>query len=180
MADNGKLNPLLRDLRADLLKGRIEGTFEFAGRKFRMHTLSDEESVWRDSYVSMSSNMALISSRKCTTVAASISHIDDQSVDELFATSMPTDERLKGLLQNSEIDRRGFFRERVFEFLSQFDDGIVTEFFKFYNTLEERRNEVIKNLKNSSKGINTSPSSNTSSPADGPPAESTAAGSSFD
>jgi hypothetical protein len=178
MAENGKasLSTLLQDLKADLLQGRIEDTFEFAGRRFRLHTVNDSEALWRDQYVSMASNMAMLSSRKSATVAASISHINDQPISELFP--LPTDEQLLGMLKNSPEEMRSYFRERMYEFMSQFDDVIITEFFQFYGKLEERRAEVIKNLKKSSRGTESSTSSSTSSPEDGPSAAPTH-GSSF-
>lgn len=163
-----KLSVLLQDLRADLLRGRIEDVFEFAGRKFRMHTLSDGESVWRDMYVSTASNVALLSSMKGATVAAAISHVDDVPVQELF--SLPEDPKLVDYLKNSSDDLRNYYRERMHEFMLEFGDAIINEFHAFYRGLDERRREVIEQLKNSSKGTRTSESSSTSSPADGPPA----------
>lgn len=163
-----KMSKLLVDLRTDLLQGRIEDTFTFAGRTWRLHTLNDGEAVWRDQYVSVASNMALLSSRKCATVAASITHIDDHPVSELF--TVPNDPQIQGLLKNSAKDRADFYRERLFEYLSEFDDAIITQFFLFYSELEKRREGVIENLKGSSRGTTSSTSSSTSSPADGPSA----------
>jgi len=169
-AGNGrpKLSQLLLDLKADLLRGRIEDDFVFAQRRFRMHTLTDGEALWRDKFVSMASNMALMSSRMSATVAASISHINDVPIHDLF--EMPDDPKLVGFLKNSLEDREDFYRERMFEFMAQFDDNIVAEFHKFYTGLEGRRDEVIGQLKNSSKETSTSTSSSSSSPADGLPA----------
>lgn len=165
---NGKLSALMRDLRADLLKGRIEDEFEFAGRKFKMHTLSDGEAVWRDTYVSTASNVALLSSMKGATVAAAISHVDGIQTSDLF--NLPEDSKLVDYLKNNSEDLRNYYRERMHEFMLEFGDVIVTEFFNFYRQLEERRKAIIEQLKNSSKGTSSSESSNTSSPADGPPA----------
>lgn len=158
------LSPILLDLQADLLKGRIEDSFEFAGRQFRLHTLSDEEALWRDQYVSMASNMALLSSRKSATVAAATSHINGAAISELF--SMPQDPQLLGLIKNDPVEARSYFRERLYEYLQQFDDVIITEFFGFYGKLEERRAEVIKSLKASSEETGSSTSSSTSSAGD--------------
>jgi len=168
------MSQVLLDLKSDLLKGRIEDTFEFAGRRFRMHTLSDGEALWRDQYISMASNMALLSSRKSATAAAAISHINDMPIGELFP--LPEDEQLLGLLQNDPEEQRSYFRERLYEYLQQFDDTIITEFFKFYSELEERRAEVVSGLKAPSRKTASSTSNTTSSaPEDGPSLEAPAA-----
>jgi hypothetical protein len=156
---------VLLDLKSDLLKGRIEDTFEFAGRRFRLHTLSDGEALWRDQYVSMASNMALLSSRKSATVAAACSHVNDVPIAELFP--LPQDPQLLGLIKNDAEEMRSYFRERLYEFLQQFDDAIITEFFTFYGKLEERRAEVITRLKAPSRETDSSTSSTTASVEDG-------------
>jgi len=159
------LSPILLDLKADLLKGRIEDTFEFADRRFRLHTLSDGEALWRDQYVSMASNMALLSSRKSATVAAATSHVNETPISALFP--LPQDEQLLGLIRNDPDEMKSYFRERFYEYLQQFDDAIITEFFQFYGKLEERRAEVITRLKASSRETDSSTSSSTSSVEDG-------------
>lgn len=159
------LSQVLLDLKSDLLKGRIEDTFEFAGRRFRLHTLSDGEALWRDQYVSMASNMALLSSRKSATVAAACSHVNDVPIAELFP--LPQDPQLLGLIKNDAEEMRSYFRERLYEFLQQFDDAIITEFFTFYGKLEERRAEVITRLKAPSRETDSSTSSTTASVEDG-------------
>lgn len=186
MADgNGsapKESSLLQDLRADLMRGRIEDVYEFAGRRFRLHTLNDGEVVWRDQFISTASTLSLVSSQKACTVAAAISHINDQPTEALF--DLPEDPQLKAFLQNNPEDRRSWLRERMFAFISEWPDVVVTDFFLFYKGLESRREEVIKNLKNLSKGTSSSTSNSTSSAADGPPAAvvrpTTTPGSSFD
>ena len=156
---------LLLDLQSDLMQGRIEGVFTFANREFRMHTLNDGEALWRDGFISMASNMALLSSRKLATVAASISHINDAGLDEMFP--LPTDEQLLGLVQNDPEELKSYFREQLYGYLQQFEDVIITEFFKFYTSLEERRAEVITRLKASSRETDSSKSNSTSSVEDG-------------
>ena len=171
--DNGKsskprLSSVLADLRSDLLKGRIEDEFVFAERKFRMHTLSDGEAIWRDMFVSTASNAALLSSMRSATVAASISHVNGVAVSDLF--ELPDDPKLVDFLRNSPEEQRSFYRERMHEYMSEFGDVIISEFFSFYKSLEERRKAVIEQLKNSSKETESSISSSTSSRADGLPA----------
>lgn len=175
-----KLSGVLADLRSDLLRGRIEDDFTFAERKFRMHTLSDGEAIWRDMFVSTASNAALLSSMRSATVAASISHINGIPLSDLF--SLPPDPKLVEFLQNSPEEMRNFYRERMHEFMSEFGDVIIAEFYNFYKTLEERRKAVIENLKNSSRETDSSPSNNTSLAVDGLPAVAAATeihGSSF-
>ena len=165
---SGGISPILQDLKSDLMRGFIEETFEFANKRFRMHTMSDGEVSWRDKYVSMASNMALISSLKAPTLAVVISHINDQPIETLFP--LPTDEKLLAFMQNNPEDRRDYFREKLYHYLEEFPDIVVSELYRFYVSLDERRAQVIEQLKNSSKGTGSSQSSSTSSPVAGPPA----------
>lgn len=176
MAETGNgsgISPILLDLKQDLMKGFIEDTFEFAGKKFRMHTLSDGEVSWRDKYVSMASNMALISSLKAPTLSVAISHINDQPVATLWP--LPGDQKLKEFMENNPEDSRDYFREKMYHYLEELPDAAVSELYRFYVSLDERRAKVIENLKNSSKGTKSSASSSTSSPVAGPPAVEEAA-----
>lgn len=173
------LSPILKDLQADLLVGFIDDSLDFAQRRFRMHTLSDGELVWAHQYMTTASSMSLLSSRKSAVLAVAISHITPTGmlesgspeipVEELF--QLPGDPKLVEFLQNSPEERKGYFREKLYAFLSTLPDPMITELHTFYEKLAERREEVIKNLKKSSKETPSSHVSNTSSPADGLPAE---------
>ncbi len=178
--NTGGLSPLLQDLQADLLKGRIEDEFDFAGRKWRMATLSDGQLVWSYSYVTMASNLAMLTSRKAATLAAAISHIDGQPISTLF--DLPDDQKLKEFLLNDEDELVSFYREKLYAFLSPLPDRVITELYMFFETLEKRREEVITNLKGPSKKISCLVSSSTSSPEVGHPeaARTATHGSSFD
>lgn len=178
--NTGGMSPLLQDLQSDLLKGCIEDEILFAGRKFRVHTLSDGELIWSYSYVTMASNMAMLTSRKSATLAAAISHVDGQPISALF--DLPEDEKLKAFLLNDSDELTSYYREKMYAFLSPLPDRVITELYLFYESLDARREEVIKGLKAPSKETSSSGSSNTSSPGAGLPAavQTVTAGSSFD
>jgi hypothetical protein len=160
-SDNG-MSKLLLDLRADLMQGRIEEEFSFASRTFRIHTLSDDETVWVYQYVTMASTLAMAASRRASTLAVAVSHIDGNPVESLF--NLPTDPKLLGFLENSPEEKKSYFREKMYSFFSDLPDRVVVELFFFYEGLEKRREEVIQNLKGSSPQTTTLTSNSTSLP----------------
>jgi hypothetical protein len=152
-----QLPKLLQDLSAEIDQGFIEDTFEVQGHKYKLRLLSDGESNWKNRYIDgLSSALSLMSQRKSATLAIAIRAIDANDVVTLFAPTVPTadsDDAAKKEYEEwtkaTKLERQFNVAKKMYDFLSQRPNDFTTELFDGYSKLEDRRKEVIKNLKKS-------------------------------
>lgn len=133
-----KRNKILEDLKADLLKGRREREVSVLGRKFKLHTLNEDEESWADTYIRPTSTMALLSTKKAPTLAASILEIDGQPIGSLFDYPEDMPKEVKSALDASQLQRTYWVREQMLMFLAEDSNR------KFINTLYDAYEEMLR------------------------------------
>lgn len=157
------MHKILQDLKNDLSQGYIEDTSKIMHRDWTLRTLNEGEEIWRDGYSQFGMSSAALSTKRLATLAIAIKAIDGVPVEELFPVSpQPEGEAAS----ESEIEKRildslvrtdvGVTKFRAAEgmrvFLSEecTQPELLIELYRFYLSLEKRRQEVLGELKKSS------------------------------
>jgi len=149
---------LLADLASEVDQGFIEDTFEVNGHSYKMRLLSDGETNWKNRYVdALSSALSMLSQRKSATLAVAIRSIDGQSVESLYAPVVDVDlneedkkaaeKKVTDWTLLGKLERQFRVAADVYDFLSARPEAFVTSLWEKFQELENRRDEVIKNLK---------------------------------
>jgi len=145
-----KRHKLLQDIDTQIGGMEIDDTFEVAGNKYRMSTLTSDEEVWADSYCNMSSEISAFSSLRVPRLAASIKAIDGTPVEELFEFS---DEMEKADIEYhsaSQYRKRYWVMNQLMLWLGDRSSKLTKELWANYTKLVERRDESWDKLKKSS------------------------------
>jgi small-conductance mechanosensitive channel len=132
-----KRNKILEDLKVDLLKGRRERDVLALGRKFKLHTLNEDEESWADSYIRATSTMAIISTKKAPALAAAISEVEGTPVGALFDYPEDMPKEVKEALDKNQIQRAYWVREQMLMFLVEESNR------KFINVLYSSFEEML-------------------------------------
>ena len=150
------LPQLLMDLASEVDQGFLEDTFEVQNHKYRLRLLSDGEANWRNRYIDgLSSALAIMSQRKVANLAVAIRAIDGQDVVAMFTPSVPAADApelekqdFKIWSENTALERQFSVAKKLYDFLAQRPNEFTTELYAKLVELEDRRKEVIKNVKN--------------------------------
>lgn len=144
-----KRNKILEDLKLDLLKGRREREVVALGRKFKMHTLNEDEESWADSYIRATSTMAILSTKKAPTVAAAISEVEGQPVAALFEYPDDMPKEVKDMLDKNPIQRSYWIREQMLMFLVEDSNRkFVNVLYSAYEEMLAERDEALSQIPN--------------------------------
>ena len=144
-----KLPKLMADLASEVDKGFIEDTFTVGKFQYKMRLLSDGEVNWKNRFIDgLSSALSLMSQRKSATLAIAIREINGVSVSDIFKPEEGSKEH--DLWKDmSAIERKFAAAKSLYDFISNRPGEFAADLFTEYSKLEERRAEVLKNLKNS-------------------------------
>jgi hypothetical protein len=144
-----KLPKLLADLASEIDKGFLEEEFEVAGHKYKIRLLTDGEVNWKNRFIDgLSSALSMMSQRKSATLAIAIREIDGNAVVDIFRPEEGTKE-FDIWKDMTAIERKFAAAKSLYDFLSNRTGDFTGELFTKFAALEERRGEVIQNLKKS-------------------------------
>jgi len=153
---------ILEDIATQTRGAEISTVATVAGHKYLLHTLSADEEVWADGYVSSNSAMAAITSMKLPTLAASIRAIDDITVDKLFDFSNQNSN--EAFHTQSSWHRHYWEMSQMLLWLGDRPNPLIIELWKEYVALTERRDKSWDELKKSCAGTPYGESKVTCSP----------------
>lgn len=153
-----KKHKLLADLESEVDRGFIEETVEHSGHKYTLRTLNDGESNWKNQFVDIMGSAAnMLSSQKAPTLAISVRAVDGVSVTDMFRPDKPEGEENKEDREWREylswetmrpFERQIFCAKKLLEWFYLRPNEYTSGLFEHYQKLEERRREVITNIKN--------------------------------
>lgn len=144
-----KRNKILEDLKNDLARGRREEEVTVFGRKFKLHTLNEDEESWADTYIRPTSTMAMISTKKAPTLAVAITEINGQPVTTLFEYPDDMPQEVKTMLDSNPIQRAYWVRSQMLQFL--LEDGnrnFIDALYNKYQDLVKARDEALAQIPN--------------------------------
>lgn len=165
---------VLDDLARELDGSCLEDTFVWRNRKFRMRLLNEEESNWRNGFVNMGTNLSTLTSWRLPTLAIGIREIDDVPVFEFFRPQWEAAEKGREVLRL--IEGRGVFSmkyfsaEHLMQWLGQRPPELVEDLWKFWKSLEDRREAAQGNIKKFS-GVDSEKDTNQSGTGSTPSGE---------
>lgn len=144
-----KKNKLLEIIKSELKKGFIDTEVTVGGHKYRLRTLSEDDEVWADSFVRASTPLAMVTSRKAPRLAASISHIDDTPVAQLFEYPDDMSSEMKKGLDENPIQKRYWIYTEMLYFLSEDANRVfINDLWTAFESLEKQRDEATKQIPN--------------------------------
>lgn len=150
MAD-AKKHKILLDLKKEIQVGFIDQEFDIRGHKFKLKTLNEEEETWSDQFLlSTGTPYAMIVSARAPKLAVSITHIDGTSVADLFEYPEEWSPEQRRDMDTNALRKSYWLRTQLMTYLQKdMDRELIMDLFKAFQTLDERRTEVIKQLPNS-------------------------------
>lgn len=150
MADlRAKRSKALDLLKQDLTKGFIESEVSVFGHKFVLRTLTEDDEVWADSYVRISSPVAILSSQKAPQLAAAIKSMDGIPTESLFEYPDDMEKARKEELDSNPVLKRYWIYTQMLYFLSE--DGnrpFISKLHAEYDKLTSQRNEALNKIPN--------------------------------
>jgi hypothetical protein len=145
-----KRSNVLNAIKQEISKGFIERDYEVNGHKYKLRTLNEDDEVWADSYMRITTPAAILSSRKAPRLAVAIVSIDGESKEQLFALpdDMPKEDR--DALKDNQVQYKYWLNGQMLYFLSEEGNRpYINDLWDKYNELEKEREEAIKKLPNS-------------------------------
>lgn len=134
-------------------KGYIEKEFEVFGYKFKLKTLSEKESIWRDKFVDLTANTSFLSSRRIPTLAIAIKEISDKKVEDIFIEDVDSenlktdkDKLLEALLDSGFSKIEFDVAKKLLGFLSEAPPKFIDKLWKFYNEIESEAQKSLDSL----------------------------------
>jgi len=145
-------NKLLNVIKDELWKGASFKEIELGGHKWKLKTLNDGETVWRDKYVQASASYSFVTSQRAPTVAVSLIEIDGVPVRDLVLSDdeksgdFAAAEDWLRVLGFSSVSERYKVAEKVLEWLQELPTEIVEELYKVCLELERNRREIMEKV----------------------------------
>lgn len=151
------LPKILADLAAEVDQGFLEETYEVKGHKYLLRLLSDGETNWKNRYIDgLASPLSMMSQRKSATLAVALRAIDGTDVISMYAPPAITADSTDVEKAESErwgrlnsLDKQFEVARKLYEYIARRPAEFSTGLYAKFQELEERRDEVISNLKKS-------------------------------
>ena len=140
---------VLADIETQTRGTEISDVIEVAGHKYLMSTLTADEEIWADSYTNASNPVVIITSMKIPILSASIKAIDDVKIEELFEFPKDIVEFDKQFHSQSQFHKRYWLMSQMMLWLGPRPPSMISELWKFYVGLVERRDKSWDELKKS-------------------------------
>jgi len=137
------MGDILKDLGELFLKGFVEDEVEISGFKFKLRTLDEQESIWRDKYTDLSMNTSFLSSRRVPTLAISIREINGKKVKDIVDIS----EEEKKKYEDKEDNYKYLVAEKVKDFLLEAPPSFIDKLWSKYQELESRSSTFLGDIK---------------------------------
>jgi len=144
---------LIKKVESVFNQGFMEETFECAGIKWKVRTLDDQESIWRDRFIALSSSSSFLSEKRVPTLAIAIREIDGKLVQEIFhvdkkAQSDEEEALIKLIMKADKFSDDPKF-EAAFALKNTLDKlpvAAIDALFAKYIKLEEKSNDVLTKI----------------------------------
>jgi len=140
---------VLGDIEVQTRGTEITDVFEVAGHRYLMSTLTADEETWADGYTNASNPVVILSSMKLPILAASIRSIDDIHVDRLFEFPENKVEFDKQFHSQDQYHKRYWQMSQMLLWLGPRSPILISDLWRFYVSLIERRDKSWDNLKKS-------------------------------
>jgi len=112
-----------------LVNGEITKDVKYNGHTYTFASLTEEEEVWRDKFVSLETPLVLASSRRAPTLAISLRKMDGIYVEDIFAESLDA---------SDEGNKKYVVADKLFrEYFKEMKREHVTELYKLYESAIE-------------------------------------------
>jgi len=162
-----KRHAVLQDISKQLAGHQLTETCEYAGHKFLMSTLTQDEELWADGIMQVNSSAQAVTTYRLSRVAASIKAIDGHEVSKLFDYPEDMDEADKKEYEASKYGKRTWEMSQTLIWLGDQPTPLVDYLAEFYSSLNKRRTTSLDELKKSSSETHGGSSKATSSPEKG-------------
>ena len=162
-----KRHQILQDITTQIKGTEVSDICDIAGHKYLMTTITADEEVWADGYTSANSPMAAVTSMKMPVLAASIKSIDGVVVSDLFTFPDSMPEAEQQFNSQDAWHKRYWLMTQLLLWLGDKPDMLISELWKFYIKLRERRENSWDELKKSLARIPGGESKASSSPEKG-------------
>jgi hypothetical protein len=144
---------LIKKVESVFNQGFMEETFECAGIKWKIRTLDDQESTWRDRFIALSSSSSFLSEKRVPTLAIAIREIDGKSILEIFHVDKKPqsdeEEALIRLIMKAEKFNDDPKFEAAFALKNTLDklpSAAIDVLFAKYIALEEKSNSLLNKI----------------------------------
>ena len=166
-APRAKEHPLLKQLTGELRGCAMSETFDVAGHKYTLRSLSPLEESWADGHVDGQNLYQAGRNRRAPYVAAALEAIDGVNVRELFALpETGIEPAVREVYLNNDMFLTDWRRGQVLRFVAEdLQPEVLMQLWNSYLELAGRREEALEKLGPLSKRTSIGESSVTSSVA---------------
>ena len=126
------------------IEGFKEDTIELFDHSWRIRTLNEEQSVWKDKHIQLSFQTSFLSAARVPTLSIAIKEIDGRQITDIFgdvytdADSLPEDMLTDGFARTLE----GVSAENLRQFLLKQPSQVIDSLFLAYKKLEDSVSDV--------------------------------------
>lgn len=136
------------------VKGFIEETFKLFDTTWKMRTLNDRESTWRDRFIHLSVSTSFLSERRVPTLAIAIKEINGRPVTEIFRPdsipvgkeATPTENLINNMLGDENNTPEFLAAEEVRKFLLDLPSKVSEDLYIKYTEMENKSREVLSGV----------------------------------
>lgn len=138
---------LFRRLSTAFNQGFIEKEIDFGGFKWKLRTLNERETVWRDKFVALSAATSFLSAKRVPTLAIAIKAIDGKPLAEILKIDGLRVEGQNMLPVTDEFNTIEFIAAEMFKkTLEQMPSAVIDELFIAFSALDEESRKVIEGV----------------------------------
>ena len=142
-----KRSSVMDNLFKELRRGFLEKEVECYGHKFVLRTPTEDDSVWIDGFIRISTPAAMISSERAPSLAAAIKSMDGIPLDQLFLYPDDMSETVrKGMEANEMSKRYWLYSQMMYFFIEDTNRPFVDALWAHYRQLLNERDEAINSI----------------------------------
>jgi hypothetical protein len=160
MADKtkAKLHTALSRFKEEVKKGFIEKTVTISDTTFTLHTPTEDEEVWADTYTRPTTPLSYLSSRRAPRLSVAIKKVNGVAIDDLFTLEDGATDEEKDRLKDPQAKRYWLYLQLMAFLASDVPPPVMEKIYSEYEDLLKERDTSLK------AATDESPNSKTKTP----------------